>query len=46
MTDDELTDIVTLMTLLVTRNPRRRHRMNGSNVDTDLLAGSALSGSL
>ena len=28
MTDDELSDIVTLMTLLVTRNPRRRQRMN------------------
>ena len=28
MTDDELSDIVTLMTLLVTRNPWRRHRMN------------------
>ena len=30
MTDDELSDIVTLMTLLVTRNPRRRHRMNAA----------------
>ena len=45
ITNDELSDIVTLMTLLVARNPRRRRRMNdarrhGVRVITDMLTSN------
>ena len=47
MTNDELSDIVTLMTLLVARNPRRRRRMNaarrhGVRVIADMLTSNRL----
>ena len=47
MTNDELSDIVTLMTLLVARNPRRRRGMNaarrhGVRVIADMLTSNRL----